>query len=74
MLKLSHKFGRLLSQGEGQDGMWQDSGQMRNEAFVDGKDALGSDGLSKTVGDAAIEITVLVVQTGHDGVCVRGPG
>lgn len=41
---------------------------MRDEALVDGEDSFGSDRLSEAVEDAAVEVTVLVVQTRHDGV------
>lgn len=44
---------------------------MGDEALVDGEDALRSDRLSETVEDAAVEVAVLVVQTGHDCV-LRG--
>ena len=48
--------------------MWQDAGQMWQEAFVNGKKALGLDGLGEAVQDALVQVAVLVVQPGHDGV------
>lgn len=70
MLNLSDQFGRLLGQGERQDGVGENSGQVRDEALVNGKDSFGADRLSEAVEDAAVEVAVLVVQTRHDGIYV----
>lgn len=41
---------------------------MRNEALVNGEDALGVDRLSETVEDAVVQVTMLIVQARHDGI------
>lgn len=70
MLNLSDQFGCLFGQGERQDGVGENSGQVRDEALVYGKDSFGSDRLPEAVEDAAVEVAVLVVQTRHDGICI----
>jgi hypothetical protein len=67
-LESPHELIRLLSKSKSQDGVWQDSGQMREESLVDGEDALGSNRLAEAVDDTLVEVTILVVQTRHDGV------
>ena len=37
--------------------------------FVDGEDTLCFDGFPKTVKDAAVEVSGLVVKAGHDRIC-----
>lgn len=37
--------------------------------FVDGEDTLCFDGLPETVKDAVVEVSGLVVETGHDRIC-----
>lgn len=41
---------------------------MGEEALVDGEKTLGANGLEKTVEDTAVQVTSLVVHTGHDRV------
>ncbi len=67
-------FVRLLGQAERQDGVGQYSGEMRQEALVDGEQALGAHRLGQAVDDAAVQVAVLVVEPGHDGVWRGGRG
>lgn len=51
--------------------MRQDAGQMRQEAFVYRQQALGPYRLAQAVEDALVQVAILVVEAGHDGVFVR---
>lgn len=42
---------------------------MGKESFVDGEETLGADRLHEAVDDSLVEVAVLVVEAGHDGVC-----
>lgn len=41
---------------------------MGEKPLVDGQETFGADGFGQTVEDAVVEVAVLVVETGHDGV------
>ena len=43
---------------------------MRQEALVNGKEALGPDGLGQAVEDALVKVSVLIIEPRHDGVFV----
>lgn len=42
---------------------------MGQEALVNGKDAFGSNRLAQAVEDALVQVSVLVIHAGHDGIC-----
>lgn len=42
---------------------------MRQETLVQGKETLGVNCLGETVDNALVQVSVLVVETGHDRVC-----
>ncbi len=44
---------------------------MREEALVNGEESLSADGLAQAVEDTLIQVTVLVIQAGHDGIYVE---
>jgi len=69
-LQLPHELVGLLRKRERQDRVRQDPGEMRQEALVDGEEALRPDRLCEAVQGAGVEIAVLVVHAGHDGVYV----
>jgi len=48
--------------------MRQNSGQMRQKPFVDCKKPFCPDRFKEAVEDAFVQVAVLVVQAGHDGV------
>ena len=50
--------------------MRQYSRQMGKVAFVYGKKSLRPYGLEQTVEDTAVEVTGLIVHSGHDCVCI----
>ena len=58
-----YEFVRLLHQSQGKNGVWKNSGQIRQETFVHGKEALSLDGLQKTVENALVQIAILVVES-----------
>lgn len=68
VLRGPHPFIRLLGKGQRQHGMRQNTGQMGEETLVDGQQALCAHGLGQAVEDAAVQVAVLVVEAGHDGV------
>lgn len=41
---------------------------MGEEALVNGKEALGTNGLEETVEDTSVQVAGLIVHTGHDSV------
>lgn len=50
--------------------MWENTRQVRQVTLIDGKETLSADSLRETVVDALIEVSVLVVHSGHDSICV----
>lgn len=51
--------------------MREDAGEVGEESLVDGEEALGANRLLEAVEDAVVEVPVLVVEAGHEGVCHR---
>lgn len=41
---------------------------MGQEAFVDGEEAFGADGLGQTIEDSLVKVSILVVHARHDGI------
>lgn len=41
---------------------------MRQEALVDGEESFRLDRLAQTIKHALVQVTVLVIQSGHDGI------
>lgn len=68
VLHQPHQLVRLLCQTQRQDGVGQDAGEVREEALVDGEEAFRPDRLEQAVEDALVEVSVLVVEAGHDRV------
>ena len=48
--------------------MWENARQVRQVSLIDGKETLGAYSLRETVVDALVEVSVLVVHSGHDSV------
>lgn len=50
--------------------MWKNPRQVRQVALIDGEETLGAHSLRETVVNALVEVSVLVVHSGHDGICL----
>lgn len=48
--------------------VWENTGQVSEEALVDSQDALGADSLEQTVEDTLVQVTSLIVHASHDGI------
>lgn len=48
--------------------MRQDSSKVGGEAFVNAEDALCRDSLPQAIENAIVEISMLVIESGHDGI------
>ena len=58
----------LLRKAEGEDSVRENAGEVGEESLVDGEEALGAHRLLEAVENAAVEVPVLVVEAGHEGV------
>lgn len=49
-------------------GVWEDTGQVGEEALVDSQDTLGADSLEQAIKDTLVQVAGLVVHASHDGI------
>jgi hypothetical protein len=48
--------------------VWENTGQVSEEALVDSQDTLGADSLEQAIKDTLVQVTSLVVHASHDGI------